>query len=82
MRLYGFYKDFQSFKPPLTDKRHADNIIIFFLETGRPEQAYIVKMTTTVTICEDAHQSSTSEKIASLGDLHLFTYASNWVYIK
>ena len=30
MRLYGFYKDFQSFKPPLTDKRHADNIIIFF----------------------------------------------------
>ena len=63
MRLYGFYKDFQSFKPVLTNKRHADNIIIiFFLETGRPEQAYIVKITTTVTICKDAHQSSTSEK--------------------
>lgn len=30
MRLYGFYKDFQSFQPPLTNTRHGDNIIIFF----------------------------------------------------
>ena len=75
MRLYGFYKDFQSFKHPLTYKRHADNIIIFFfLETGRPEQAYIVKMTTTVTICEDAHQSSTSEK-------NSITWRSSFIYI-
>lgn len=75
MRLYGFYKDFQSFKPLLTNKRHADNIIIFFfLETGRPERAYIVKTTTTVTICKDAHQSSTSEK-------NSITWRSSFIYI-
>ena len=73
MRLYGFYKDFQSFQLPLTNTRHADNIIIF-LENGRPEQAYIVKMTTTATICEDAHQNSTSEK-------NSITRRSSFIYI-